>query len=437
MKFKQLLIGSVLWRGLYFFSVLLLNVLIARNFEASGSGWLYYITNNFSFILLLISLSIESGMTFFSSKNEISPARLSTLSLIWSGLATILVGLLVLTVYSDPDKTESRQQFLFFTFTYLTGNLLTTFFCALFYARSSFARPNIILTLTNIILAISVAAIFYFGEGPGLQELVLKLYMFNFVVQGMLLAIAYMSQRDITPKFALPDFQNMKMLFRYSSVAFIANILFFLLYRIDYWFVKKICLVCEEGDLGNYIQVSKVGQMFLLLPAIVAGTIFPRTAGGFREQVNMWLPAMVKGILLVYLFVLLILALTGSWLFPLVYGSSFSEIYIPFLFLIPGILSLSGIALMSAYNSGKDKVSTNLKCCLIGLIFIVIGDLIFIPRYGIYGAAAVSSIAYVLCFAYLLIVFTRQYGVPVSNFFIPYRDDLKTIKKIFFNNAGN
>lgn len=65
MTFEKLLQQSLIWRGFYFITVLLVNVILSRFLQADGAGWIYYITNFFSLILLVASLSMESGYTFF------------------------------------------------------------------------------------------------------------------------------------------------------------------------------------------------------------------------------------------------------------------------------------------------------------------------------------------------------------------------------------
>ncbi|MEJ7681191.1 MAG: oligosaccharide flippase family protein [Segetibacter sp.] len=82
----------------------------------------------------------------------------------------------------------------------------------------------------------------------------------------------------------MPAFINIRLLIRYALVALAANVIFFLVYRVDYWFVKKYCTLQE---LGNYIQVSKLGQMLLIIPTIISSVVLPQTAGGGTELTEM------------------------------------------------------------------------------------------------------------------------------------------------------
>ncbi len=118
-------------------------------------------------------------------------------------------------------------------------------------------------------------------------------------------------------------------------IALCANVVFFLVYRIDYWFVKN---VYSEADLGNYIQVSKLGQIFLLLPTMIAAIIFPKTASGFRSGYTTFYTGRYPDFYLVYMLrLLLILAISGKWLFPFLYGPTFKKCICHFYYYRPGI----------------------------------------------------------------------------------------------------
>jgi O-antigen/teichoic acid export membrane protein len=437
MKFKQLIFSSLFWRGLYFATVLLLNIVVSRFFGAKDSGWIYYITNYFSFILLIAGCCLETGMIFFASGKRINGNKLAIFSLIWSAVVSVLILVLLSFYYTHPGQEFTRNQFLFFAANYITGVLLTTFFSSLFYARQNYTLPNIIPASSNLVLILYITTANYFNRPQDLAGVFLKLYFFNFLLQGVVVAFAYLKINRSFRQWSLPGAAELKLLFRYSILALFANIIFFLLYRVDYWFVKNTCEICKETDLGNYIQVSKLGQMFLLVPTIIASTIFPHTAAGFKEQVSNWLPVLAKSILAIYACILLFFILVGQWFFPWVYGNTFGNMYIPFLFLIPGIVSLSLIALLAAYNAGKDSVKTNVKGSGIGLIIILAGDWLLIPGYGINAAALISSIGYTAYFIYLLYTFKKEYNIAVKDFFIPGIADWQKLKQLIASYRKN
>ena len=425
MQAGKVLMQSMLWRGLYYATAFVINILIARHFQASASGAVYYISSIYAGVLLLSSLSIESGIIYFSAKKEIPAAKLFNFSIAWSLFIGLFTFLVVFYFFKEAYQGISANLLIVSSVLYISGNLLITYCSGFFYARNNFRIPNIIIIAGTIILIILIP---YGGRSviPAINnENYFYIYFGSFFVQGMCMAIATKIKyikKGMLRFLTLPEF---KLLFHYCALAFMGNIIFFLLYRIDYFFVEKYC---TAGELGNYIQVSKLGHLFFILPTILASAVFPITAGGQKEGMYKLLTMLSRAIFFLYLLVCLILVLTGKWLFPFVFGESYTAMYQSFLWLIPGILSLSGIFTLTAYFAGKNKIKVNIIGSVYALIVILIGDIIFIPKYGINAAALVSSIGYIVYQVYIIMVFKKEYPGSAADFFIFRWSDWKQIK---------
>jgi len=427
MTLKKLIYQSIVWRGMFFASSLVLNILIARYYQASLSGWIYYIINFYTFILLLLSLSLESGIGYFVSKKDISASRLLNFSMLWTVVAGAFVFVLFYWRRGDTSAGISHPLYLFSALCYVCGNLLITYCSNLFYAEKNFWLPNCLLVGINIILILLVIPFGIWFPFLLEGERYLFIYFFGFLLQGLLLPIVFKLRYLPTWEGKLPSVEEFKKLLRYCLAAFTGNVIFFLLYRIDYIFVKKYC---TAQDLGNYIQVSKLGQMFILLPIIFASAIFPLTAGGQREEVNHVLKIMTRILLVLLGSCCLVLALTGNWLFPFVFGESFSRMYKPFLLLIPGILALSSLNPLAAYYAGKNRLGVNVKGSVFALMVIIAGDIIFIPRFGTQAAAAVSSLGYMVYYFYVLRIFTHEYQASIGEFYLIRSSDFRWLKTL-------
>ena len=238
MQFRKLIVQSIIWRGSYFFTVLLLNIFLSRYFQASGTGFIYYISNYFSFILLLGSVCLETGMTYYGSQGSISYQKLSVFSVTWSVLVCSLVFIFLYTSYHEPSSMVSKDRFLFFSFTYISGIMLTTYFSALFYARQDFITPNLILAGTNAVLILTFLVSMWLKATGVIEKQFLDYYFFNFLLQGVLICCAFIYKTRHGP-FSLPYASELRRIFSYSLFALSSNLVFFLLYRIDYWFINN------------------------------------------------------------------------------------------------------------------------------------------------------------------------------------------------------
>ena len=83
-----------------------------------------------------------------------------------------------------------------------------------------------------------------------------------------------------------------------------------------------------------------------------------------------------------------------------------------------------------SYNVSKGKRSVNLIFLGVAAIANVIGNIIFIPMFGIYGAALTSVISYSLCGICFLIYFKRGSGIPYRKMLLIQKEDVAFIKGV-------
>jgi len=430
MNLKKLLVQSLLWRSLYFGSVLLVNIFLSRFLKASATGNLYYLTSVFSLIQLVVGISLESGITYFASGKIIGFNKLLWLSVTWS----FIIGLLVLTgtflylFYVKESPAYDIIQYCFFSVCYITGILLTNYCTVLFYAQDDYFLPNIILASLNLVFVFTIP---FNTNAETTVTGVTYRYFLVFFVQGVLLVFAFMFKNKSWQQFGLPGFAQLKKLGSYSLIALMANIIFFLVYRIDYWFIHQNAAVCSASDLGNYIQVSKFGQLFLIVPQIIASVIFPKSAGASdRTEINTSVMVIARLLSQLFLVIITLAALFGGQFFTFVFGKTFNNMQAPFLIITPGIFCLSVLALLSAYFSGKGNLKVNVAGAAVALVVVVAGDYFLVPLYGIIGAAIVSTVGYFVNLLYSLLRFYKDYSISWIDFFAWKRDDYRWLKSL-------
>lgn len=416
------------WRGLYLGSVFLVNLLLARILGAGKSGEFYLLLNNLSLIVLLFSVSIESSLVYHTASHHIQPNKAWSLTFFWALAVFILVFLFCWIGYGKATFTPAEWAMLAYPSAFIIINNIS----GLFQVKRDFRSYNIILTLVNILLIVFLLGagnFFQTGETPGGianplsadQSSSIQLYFFSILVQALILLPFYWGYMPLR-KLQLPTRYEFGMLIRYALVAWGANLIFFLVYRIDYWVVD---FFRTDEELGNYIQVSKLVQLFVMVPALMASVVFPFTVGSD--------PAIMKGtvaracrlLFTIFLMALMLLALSGKFLFPFLYGDSFSAMYLPFVVLIPGVLAISLQSLLAAWFAGMNQVKHNVYGALITLGVIIVLDFVLIPLFGIAGAAAASSIAYSCYFFYQFRVFRKQSSVSLKSMLVVNKADLE------------
>ena len=450
MQFTKALQHSIGWKALNTILIFLINLLLVRILGTTASGSFFYSITLLSFLTLLISWSMESGFTYYGSNQSSSIPSITIFILPWLLVQAVATwGVL----YCIPVQISRQLSWL-----YIVSNLVIIYFSALYYATKSFVSINVIICITNSIVLGGLGWVYSsFGNDEGkLVELVKQrlaqkpsvsnyvlgnstdseafifaglVYFGGFLVQGLALATFFFIKSR--PKLILTAFNLMlvRKIFIYSSIAFISNILFFLVTRIDYFFVKKYC---SEIGLSNYVQVSKMGQVLVLLPTIIAGVVFPYSSGVEDEAYLAKLQALCRIILWLFIPVAVLIIISGYWIFPWLFGDGFDGMYPAMLFYLPGFYFLSVVTLMASYLAGRAMLTKNLVASGIALIAVISGDVFLIPMWGINAAAAVSSLSYFLCMLYLLWIFKQHFAVKSVNFFAIQLKDLHLLFGGFF-----
>ena len=417
MPLKKIIKHTIGWKLINTVLVFLINLLMVRLLGVAQSGNFFYDITVLSFLVLIISWCLEAGITYYASKDNSSVVSMIIfvlpLLVIQGFISWVAIGYIHLSV-------SSHLAVLF-----IVSNLTIIYFSAFFYAKKWFISLNII--ASSISFVITLVLFYWWVVNPGTvfghNNFVLA-YIASFAVQAVLVVsvILYSSKKNKGSFAAIVPVA--KNVFAYSTIAFISNVLFFMVIRIDYFFVQKYC---SNIALGNYVQVSKFGQLLILIPAVIGSIIFPYSAGSNSAMPVGKVQQLCRVITLIYIPVTITIILTAGWILPWVFGQGFNLMYMALLLYLPGFFSLSIITVLAAHLAAKKLLKANLLASAIALVVVVAGDILLIPVAGINAAAAVSSIAYILCAIYLLWFYKNKFNCSTADFFSINKEEIANI----------
>lgn len=417
MHFNKNFKNTISWKLLNTVFIFVINLLLVRLLGVSESGVFFYDITLLSFLILVLSWSIESGITYYVVKDNAVIRSVVTILFPLVAFQVLLSWLILRYIHLSIP--------LFFALLFVLGNLCNSYFSAVFYAKKWFVLLHIISCCINF-LVILFLVYGYLFLGAEYHLYYSAIYIAGIAFQAFLLVLIILfryRKGDTVPV----NFKPLVIkIFTYSSVAFISNMVFFLVTRIDYFYVEKYC---SPIALGNYVQVSKFGQLLILVPSIIAGMVFPYTADKRKSITLQKIQQLCKMISLLFIPVTLLFILTGNWILPFIFGKGFSLMYVAMLLYMPGFFALSIISILAAYLAGEKHLNANLTASVLALIIVIVGDVLLIPFFGINAAAAVSSIAYIACGCYLLYFYKVKYNCTSTAFFLFKRRELIYILK--------
>lgn len=404
LQFKQLIQQSIIWRGLYFISLFVVTIFLSRWLQAEATGNLFFLATVFGLFHLITNLGLEGGVTYYSSSQKIDSNQLATYSICWIILMGV-ISFLALPIYFSKIEKLAENEVIVQTklgVYFIVGQLFIFQFSSLFYSKGNYKDFNLILIVLNLLFIL----LLIFGKQTNVKApSIIHDYFYFIFLQGIAVALFYVVKYKTYLQIELPNNNQIIALIKFSLIGFGANFLFYFVYRFDYFFVKKWCLAI---DLGNYIQASKLAQVLLIVPQILASSVFPQTASGMQKDiVENTITKWTKQLLWIYIGLFLLVALLGNNLFIVVFGESFTRMAMPILILLPGIFGLSVSVLLSAYFSGNKKNKYNLYAAMLALLTMAILTFAFQNSYSINIAAAISSLAYLVEFGFCYYVFKK------------------------------
>jgi O-antigen/teichoic acid export membrane protein len=289
----------------------------------------------------------------------------------------------------------------------------------------NFKVPNLYGTIINLLLTFLLSVLVL--QKVQLQgSILIQIFFLSLFLRGVFMVIVFYCDPEHREGAMLMTRSQAWMVIRYSGLAYISNLVFFILYRIDYYFVEKYC---TPAELGNYIQVCRIAQMFFLFPAMIATVVFPMISSNNNHFARYQLPAISRILFYTFLLACGFLILTGKWLFPFIFGHDFDLMYGAFVWLVPGIIGLSVLYPFSAYYSGINQISTNIKGSLLAMAVIITGDVVLIPQFGIQAAAGVSSVGYICYQLFVMVRFKNKHNIPSREFFYFEATDFHRISR--------
>jgi O-antigen/teichoic acid export membrane protein len=386
--------------------VFFINICIVRLLGAAESGLYFNELYALNFVALVLSLGVDFSTISFLAQNEGLLKALRTKMLYLSFFFAAL--LIALTLFGFPAIIQNFfSQPLLAIILFCIGNLLLIFYQGLLSALKKFNQQNITLIITNAIFLLFL--VFKMWENNGFINFKL-LVMANailFITQGLImLFLSYQAESTGTPaelswsSFVKPGIYLM-----------LASLTYFFFLRVDNFFVEKYC---DPVALGSYIQCGKVGQYFIYFSSIISSTMIPFIANEANALSYKNWRAMMKPYLVLLSLAALAVIATGSFLFPFLFGNDFSQMYPIMLILLPGFVALGMLTLLNSVYIGKGNLKKILIGDIGGSVVVILLDVLLIPVYGVYAAAAISSLCYILVFLFLLSSLKKQFDTQNS-----------------------
>ena len=382
---------------------------------ASGQGELALYTNFILLSSLLLGAGLPAGIVHFIAARKIEKKQVLSilLTVLLIGFALLLLVLSVLqsaTLFSTfiPALFHNYSVWFWLMLLHLLLVLLNIFLSSILQAEALFSKASYILISGSITLLLLYALRYFAITGihiPPLNWILLAL------ISGQLIQLFLFLRQVYTNN---PDYLHLEQiqigairpLIQFAFLAFMTNLIQFLSYKMDIWFVNYFH---GKQLTGIYALGVSLAQMLWLLPSAIQSVLYAfisthtdrqliiqRTIKTTRQIAVYAVSAGITGYLL------------SIYLVPILFGEEFRESVQCIGFLLIGIVPFCLSMAVSGYFVGTGRVRINLYSAILGFIVCMAADLLLIPSYGILGAAIASSISYLSTVTFLLVKFHKE-----------------------------
>ena len=206
-------------------------------------------------------------------------------------------------------------------------------------------------------------------------------------------AVLYITVTLAIAGLGRPNWRLLRATVRFGVRVWAKGLAIFMNARIDQVIMG---LIASEASLGIYAVAVNNGEIALYIPNAVGVALFPiiaATAADKRLELTL---RVARALFLIVLASVAVAALGGSALIPVVFGHRYEASVVPFLWLLPGALGFSamavfGGALVASGSPGRSSLGPT-AALVVGIAL----DLVLIPPYGADGAAAAATIAFLV-----------------------------------------
>jgi O-antigen/teichoic acid export membrane protein len=205
----------------------------------------------------------------------------------------------------------------------------------------------------------------------------------------------------------------------------LGNIAAFFNYRFDVFIVNYFL---EPAQVGLYALGVAISESIWQIPQATAVALFPHTARTGEQGTTAFTCSVLRHVFLIATASGLLLAAVSPVAVPIVFGSRFEPSVAVVWWILPGTAALALGKVASSALTARHKTGRSSIYGVLSFLLGILLDVALIPRFGIRGAAAASSLSYLFNAVLLLYSLKRELKAgwqellrPSVDEFLPYR----------------
>lgn len=356
-------------------------------YGSGGKGIISLLTADLTMVMFATNVFAGSSVSYFASKYR--PERILIYAYSWS----VFLGVSIPFAF-----TLFRQQdYLFYLIGLSVFSALLSANINLFVGLRRMRHYNLYTLLQLVLHAVFLLVIVYVANDSSVSA------YFAAQIAALVVLFAASSihlRHGFHLRNVMRDLELSRQMFHYGWKTQLSSALQFLNNRLSYYFLEFFKGIASVGVFSVGVAFSEAIWMVSRSLAVVLYSDLVNCTDA-QQAVRQTKVSLKISFTMTLTCVVVMLLIPGQF-YTTVFGAEFSETRMIILFLTPGILAIAVSNIVGHYFSAMNKLKILNVKSLFGLVFTVPAMLYAVPRWGILGASAVTTISYGLSSAVLL-----------------------------------
>lgn len=384
-------------------------VLIARVFGPEGNGKFTVALLLPMILITFLNLGIGSANIYHIASGKISLSTALRVSIkYWLVLSAIGTAVGAISICLDVIKflPGVDVNLFWWALAVFPVTLCQSYLTSLFVGLQRFREFNLVSLVQPLVTLIVIAAIVLVGIRE--VEYLIGAYIIGLAV-AIMLSVYYLNSIKGLNKDKQDDYSYSSCAFNYGHKSNLSNILAYVNYKADMFLVNYLI---GTSSAGIYVVAVQLVERLWLLSHSVSIILLPRLSqlNSDEEKRKQITPIICRWVVALTLLGGVLLGAISSPLIDLFFGDAYLDAVMPLLLLLPGILAGSGSRILSNDIAARGRPEINMYIAWLVVTVNIAGNILLIPQFGLPGAAAATSAAYLLNLFLKLLIYSRFTG---------------------------
>jgi len=211
----------------------------------------------------------------------------------------------------------------------------------------------------------------------------------------------------------------------------LSNIASFLHYRIDMLLINAFI---NPLAVGYYSIAVAISEKLWLVSNSASMVLFPKVAAEKnKKQLKNFTPIINRNTFFILALGAVILFFLSRWLIIFLYSEIYLPVLLPLNILLPGVVALGTSHILGHDIAGRGRPILNTYLDVSVLCLNIVLNILWIPKFGISGAAMATSFSYCTRFIGSILIYHKISGNPISKIIFIQKSDFALYKKFMIS----